>query len=146
MMMNLTKRAFVITLVFLLCMSQLLTAQEHSNKNKARVINSIEAKYDALTDLSDRIWSYEEIAFKETQSSEALASYAESQGFTVRRGVGEIPTAFTAEFGSGSPIIGILGEFDALPGLSQKSIWCSISGCRDSDQRAHRKWRLAGDY
>ena len=121
-MTNLTKQASGIALIFLLCMSQLLTGQKHSNKNKARVINSIESKYDALTELSDRIWSYEEIAFKETQSSEALAKYAESQGFTVKRGVGEIPTAFTAEFGSGSPIIGILGEFDALPGLSQKTV------------------------
>jgi len=95
MMINLTKWASGIILFFLLSMSQLLTAQEHSNKNKAHVINSIEAKYDALSDLSDRIWSYEEIAFKETQSSEALANYAESQGFTVKRGVGEIPTAFT---------------------------------------------------
>jgi len=120
--MNLSKWASGIILFFLLSMSQLLTAQEHSNKNKAHVINSIEAKYDALSDLSDRIWSYEEIAFKETQSSEALANYAESQGFTVKRGVGEIPTAFTAEFGSGSPVIGILGEFDALPGLSQKTV------------------------
>ncbi|MCB0688177.1 MAG: amidohydrolase, partial [Saprospiraceae bacterium] len=66
--------------------------------------------------------SYEEIAFQEENSSRDLSGYAEKQGFRVTRGVGEIPTAFTAEFGSGKPVIGILGEFDALPGLSQKPV------------------------
>jgi aminobenzoyl-glutamate utilization protein B len=55
---------------------------------------------------------------KETKSSKVLADYAQEQGFRVTRGVAEIPTAFIAEYGSGLPIIGVLG--DALPGLSQK--------------------------
>ena len=88
------------------------------NENKEAVIATIDQKYQELTDLSDKIWSFEEIAFQETQSAKALADFAEAHGFTVKRGVAEIPTAFTAEFGSGSPVIGILGEFDALPGLS----------------------------
>jgi aminobenzoyl-glutamate utilization protein B len=57
---------------------------------------------------------------KETKSSKVLADYAQEQGFRVTRGVAEIPTAFIAEYGSGLPIIGVLGEFDALPGLSKK--------------------------
>lgn len=89
---------------------------------KKMVMQKVEKQVRDLTDLSDRIWSYEEIAFDEHQSSRDLAAYAESQGFVVQRGVGEIPTAFTAEYGSGKPIIGILGEFDALPGLSQKPV------------------------
>ncbi|MBX2871050.1 MAG: amidohydrolase, partial [Saprospiraceae bacterium] len=92
------------------------------NKNKEAVIATIDQKYKELTDLSDKIWSFEEIAFQETQSAKALSDFAEAHGFTVKRGVAEIPTAFTAEFGSGSPVIGILGEFDALPGLSQKTV------------------------
>ncbi len=113
----------MIRLVIISClMSGVLNLTGQINKNKQEVIKSIESKYDQLTDLSDRIWSYEEIAFKETQSADALASYAKAQGFKVDRGVGEIPTAFTAEYGSGSPVIGILGEFDALPGLSQKTV------------------------
>ena len=92
------------------------------DKNKQAVITSIGENYETLTALSDKIWSYEEIAFRETQSAKALADYAEAQGFTVTRGVAQIPTAFVAEYGSGSPIIGILGEFDALPGLSQKTV------------------------
>jgi aminobenzoyl-glutamate utilization protein B len=92
------------------------------NPLKAKVQQSVDTRYVALTDLSDKIWSFEEIAFQETQSAAALSDYAESLGFKVTRGVGEIPTAFVAEYGSGKPIIGIMGEFDALPGLSQNKV------------------------
>ncbi len=74
-----------------------------------------------LTALSDEIWRYAETALKETRSSKALADFAERNGFKVTRGVAHIPTAFVAEYGSGSPVIGIMGEFDALPGISQKA-------------------------
>lgn len=96
--------------------------QVHQNKNKQAVLNFVNDNYKDLTDLSDRIWSYEEVAFQETKSARDLAAYAEKNGFKVTKGVGEIPTAFVAEYGSGRPIIGILGEFDALPGLSQKTV------------------------
>ena len=89
---------------------------------KEDVTRSIDAQFAALTDLSDKIWSYEEIAFQETRSAAALKEYARAQGFTIRENIGEIPTAFTAEYGSGKPVIGILGEFDALPGLSQATV------------------------
>ena len=62
------------------------------------------------------------MAFREFRSSKALADYAEAQGFKITKGVGEIPTAFVAEYGTGGPIIGIMGEFDGLPGLSQKAV------------------------
>ncbi len=74
-----------------------------------------------MTALSDEIWRYAETALKETRSSKALADWAESKGFRVTRGVANLPTAFVAEFGSGKPVIGIMGEFDALPGISQKA-------------------------
>ncbi|MBX2872699.1 MAG: amidohydrolase [Saprospiraceae bacterium] len=108
-----------------LCLSTVAFGQSSdptTNKNKQAVIQAIDSKYEALTDLSDKIWSFEEIAFQEKKSAKALADFAEANGFTVKRGVAEIPTAFTAEYGSGAPIIGILGEFDALPGLSQKTV------------------------
>ena len=92
------------------------------NKNKRSIIANVDRNYEQLTDLSDKIWSYEEIAFRETQSSAALAEYARNNGFRVKTGVADIPTALVAEYGSGKPIIGILGEFDALPGLSQKTV------------------------
>lgn len=113
-------------LFLLLALSMGLSAQAQKKKkigkNKQAVISSIDSKFNELTALSDKIWSYEEIAFQEEQSSAALAAYAESQGFKVTRGVAEIPTAFVAEYGSGSPVIGIMGEFDALPGLSQNKV------------------------
>jgi aminobenzoyl-glutamate utilization protein B len=82
---------------------------------------SIDARADALVDLSRKVWSYAETALKETKSAAALADYAESQGMKVTRGVAGMPTAFVAEYGSGTPRIGILGEYDALPGVSQKT-------------------------
>lgn len=119
----LSQKAF---LVSVLCfgISAISFAQNdaRSTSLKAEITQSIDSRYEALTDLSDKIWSFEEIAFQETQSSAALSDYAESLGFKVTRGVAEIPTAFVAEFGSGKPIIGILGEFDALPGLSQNKV------------------------
>ncbi|MEM8567938.1 MAG: amidohydrolase [Bacteroidota bacterium] len=92
------------------------------NTNKKVAIASVEAKANELTELSDKIWSFEEVAFQEKQSAAALIEYAENQGFKITKNVGEIPTAFTAEYGSGKPVIGIMGEFDALPGLSQKTV------------------------
>ncbi len=92
------------------------------NANKKAVIASVEEKQNSLTELSDKIWGFEEVAFQETQSAEALASFAREQGFKVTTGVADIPTAFVAEYGSGKPIIAIMGEFDALPGLSQKTV------------------------
>ncbi|MEL6190681.1 MAG: amidohydrolase [Bacteroidota bacterium] len=94
----------------------------HDNPNKAAAINTIDNKKALLSELSDKIWSYGEIAFQETQSAKALAEFARAQGFRVTEGVGEIPTALVAEYGSGKPVIAVLGEFDALPGLSQKAV------------------------
>ncbi|WP_439106840.1 amidohydrolase [Congregibacter sp.] len=89
---------------------------------KAQIISSVDRQAGSLTALSDEIWGHAEIAFKETQSAAALIKHAEEHGFRVETGIGEIPTAFVAEFGSGKPVIGIMGEFDALPGLSQASV------------------------
>ena len=100
----------------------LFTAPAAAQDLKTAVASSIDEQYTALTELSDKIWSYEEIAFQETQSAEALKTYARQQGFRVTENIGDLPTAFTAEFGSGKPVIGILGEFDALPGLSQATV------------------------
>lgn len=89
---------------------------------KAEVIASVDAQAEALAKLSDEIWGYAEIAFRESQSADALVRHAEAHGFAVTRGTGGIPTAFVAEYGSGKPVIGIMGEFDALPGLSQAAV------------------------
>ncbi len=99
-------------------------AQENKTvpANKQSVLNSITKQEKELITLSDQVWSFAEIAMKEYQSAKVLSAYAELKGFKVTRNVADIPTAFIAEYGSGKPIIGLLGEFDALPGLSQKAI------------------------
>ena len=88
---------------------------------KKAIVQSVENHELELIRLSDQIWAFAETALLEEKSSKALADYAEIQGFKVQRGVSGMPTAFIATFGSGKPIIGIMGEFDALPGLSQKA-------------------------
>ncbi len=106
----------------LLCIAlALIVTLGFGQKNKKAVIESIDSHSQEMIKISDKIWAAAETAFNESQSSKLLADYAEANGFKVERGVGEIPTAFVATFGSGKPVIGILGEFDALPGLSQKT-------------------------
>lgn len=94
-------------------------AKVSPNKEAARA--SVDQHRSALTGLSDQIWRYAETALRESRSSKTLADWAEGQGFRVERGVAGMPTAFVASFGEGKPVIGILGEFDALPGISQKA-------------------------
>ncbi len=88
---------------------------------KRAAVEIIDRNETTMTALSDEIWQYAETALRETKSSKALADWAETEGFRVTRGVAAMPTAFVAEYGSGSPVIGIMGEFDALPGISQKA-------------------------
>jgi aminobenzoyl-glutamate utilization protein B len=88
---------------------------------KKSAVESIAKRTNEMTSMSDQIWAFAETALKETKSSKLLADYAEQNGFRVTRGVAQMPTAFIAEYGEGHPIIAILGEYDALPGISQKA-------------------------
>ena len=90
-------------------------------KKKEEAVASIEKHKAELINLSNQIWNYAETALRETRSSRLLADYAERQGFEVKRGVAGMPTAFIASYGQGRPIIGVMGEYDALPGISQKA-------------------------
>jgi aminobenzoyl-glutamate utilization protein B len=105
--------------VFLASPLHLLASPDTAIKDQA--VAGVEKQQAALVQLSDEIWTFAETALRETRSAEALANYAEKNGFTVERGVAGMPTAFVASYGSGHPIIGILGEYDALPGISQKA-------------------------
>lgn len=89
---------------------------------KQDVVASVAQRKPHLIQLSDQIWALAETALRETQSAKLLADYAEQHGLHVERGVAALPTAFVASFGSGRPIVGIVGEYDALPGLSQKAV------------------------
>ena len=88
---------------------------------KEAAIATVEQRAVELTGLSDQVWRFAETALRENRSSALLSEYAEKAGFKVTRGIAGLPTGFVAEYGSGAPIIGILGEYDALPGISQKA-------------------------
>ena len=81
----------------------------------------IDNQRDALSAISDEIWDHPETRFEESHSSALLANTLEASGFAVQRGVGGMETAFIASIGSGKPVIALLGEFDALAGLSQQA-------------------------
>ncbi len=87
---------------------------------KSALYDSINRRDDAAWQAALKIWEWAEPGYQETRSSALLADMLEGAGFRVTRGVADIPTAFIAEFGQGKPVIGLLGEYDALPGLSQK--------------------------
>ena len=83
---------------------------------------AVASRADLLWDAARKVWDWAEPGYQETKSSALLASIVEEEGFSVERGVAGIPTSFVASYGSGGPIIAILAEFDALPGLSQEAV------------------------
>ena len=83
------------------------------------LLDSIYTHKAKFENVALEIWNYAELGYQEEKSSSLLAKSLEDEGFVVKRGLAGIPSAFTAEFNNGGPIIGILGEFDALPGLAQ---------------------------
>ncbi len=80
--------------------------------------SEVDERSETLTALSAQLWRLAETSLREHRSADALADYLESEGFDVERGVAGMPTAFVARWGNGGPVIGILAEFDALPGIS----------------------------
>jgi aminobenzoyl-glutamate utilization protein B len=112
------KKRILQSFLLLLCLP--LSAQK-MDSNKKAISASVEKHEAELIKISDSIWALAETAFEEDHSSRILADYAQKNGFTVERGVAGIPTAFVATYGSGNPVISVLGEFDALPGISQKA-------------------------
>lgn len=100
--------------------------------DRDEMLRKMDAQADHFGQLSRRIWEFAEVGYKEKQSAELLKTELRSAGFQMQDNVGEIPTAFTATFGSGKPVIGIMGEYDALPGLSQ-------------EDTPEKKARIAGD-
>ena len=88
--------------------------------NKTQLDEVIEQKKQLFIQASDTIWQYAELRFAETQSVELLCEILASEGFSVKKGIAGLSTAFVASFGAGSPVVAILGEYDALSGLSQQ--------------------------
>ena len=91
-------------------------------KLKEGAIRDIQSGYPVYKDIALQIWNYAEVGYKEEKSSALLQKTLSDNGFTVKAGIAGMPTAFIASYGSGKPVIAILAEFDALPGLSQEAL------------------------
>lgn len=118
-------KAIVTTLLWASLIPLSTTVQAQSAKvtgYKKEAISDIQAKYNDYSNVAGQIWGFAEVGYKEYKSSALLQKILTDNGFAVQAGVADIPTAFVATFGSGKPVIGILAEFDALPGLSQDSL------------------------
>src|SRR4051812_7201905 len=85
------------------------------------IARAVEGRRETFIDLSDRVWGMPEVCYTEVRSSAEHAAELERHGFRVTRGVAGIPTAVIGEAGDDGPVIAILGEYDALPGLSQEA-------------------------
>ncbi len=114
------KRLFAL-LPLVLLLTTVASAQSLS-ADKQHVLDEAQALQPTVEELSMALWDYSETALRESQSADRLASELEQHGFTVERGVADMPTAFVASYGSGRPIIGILAEFDALPGVGNAAV------------------------
>jgi len=91
-----------------------------------KYLDSIEREKDVILTASNKVWDAAETAFAEWKSMAALCEALEKEGFEVAKGIGDVPTAFSGRFGHGKPVVGFLGEYDALSGLSQKS-GCTVN-------------------
>jgi aminobenzoyl-glutamate utilization protein B len=93
-----------------------------SEKAKQTAFEWVDKNQEMLAEISDKIWEYAELGYVEFKSAELLADELEKHDFKVEREVAGIPTAFVGTWGGGEPVIGVMGEYDALPGLSQKAV------------------------
>ncbi|HUR56472.1 MAG TPA: amidohydrolase [Opitutaceae bacterium] len=89
---------------------------------KPEVLKRMESTRAPYEDMAIKIWNYAEIGYQELKSSALLQDQLRKEGFAVESGVAAIPTAFVASYGSGKPVIAILAEYDALPGVSQQAV------------------------
>ncbi len=97
--------------------TQTMAQQKETLKNES--IKNLDVQYNDYKGIAMQIWNYAELGYKEVESSKLHQKTLKDNGFSVEAGVAGIPTAFVATFGEGKPVIGVLAEFDALPGLAQ---------------------------
>ena len=114
-------RCLVASLAMLAATSPLAAQKAGAADRTGPMLKALDGRAPHYAGIAKQIWGFAELGYQETKSSALLSGELEQAGFTVKRGVAGEPTAFTAEYGSGKPVIGILGEFDALPGLSQEA-------------------------
>jgi aminobenzoyl-glutamate utilization protein B len=118
-------RKYIVLISLCILISKIASAQKNNlgvDKIKADAKQNLQSKYSVYKNIALDIWKFAEVGYKEVKSSALLQQTLRDNGFTVQAGVAEIPTAFVASYGSGKPVIAILAEFDALPGLSQEAV------------------------
>ena len=101
--------------------SKIDPATQQVNANKEAAMVALSNAYEADKKTALQIWEYAEVGYKEVKSAALHVQHLKDAGFTVETGIAGIPTAFVATYGSGSPAIGILAEYDALPGINQST-------------------------
>ena len=101
--------------------SKIDPATQQVNANKEAALAALNTAYEADKKTALQIWEYAEVGYKEVKSAALHVQHLKDAGFTVETGVADIPTAFVATYGTGSPAIGILAEYDALPGINQST-------------------------
>lgn len=118
-----SRTIFASALIFSLVLLAPIAAQslDKAPAPKQTALKQLDEQTALVGELSQKIWEYAETAFQEFQSSKLLADTLEQHGFRVRREVAGMKTAFVAEYGSGKPVVAILAEYDALPGLAQEA-------------------------
>ena len=94
---------------------------------KAAVLASIDSHQARYGEVAQQIWDFAELGFMEERSAALLKATLADAGFEVESGVAGMPTAFVASYGSGSPVVGILAEYDALPGITQASLVTNVA-------------------
>jgi aminobenzoyl-glutamate utilization protein B len=99
----------------------LVSVNLNAQKTKTEILKSLDSKAEQYSAIAKKIWGFAEVGYQETQSSALLQQTLKDAGFTIQNNVAGMPTAFIATFGTGKPVIGILGEYDALPGVSQEA-------------------------
>ena len=93
-----------------------------ANNEKGTAWGWIETNASRLSDFHQQIWNYAEPAYREYRSAQTYVEILRKEGFTVEAGSGDMPTAFSARWGSGSPVLGSYAEYDAVPGNSQQAV------------------------
>ena len=105
--------------LFLICLTTIMVTGQ---KKVSDVIKKLDSQTEAYSTIAQNIWEFAEMGYQEEKSAALLQQTLSDAGFSIKKDVAGIPTAFIAEFGNGEPVIGIMGEFDALPGLSQEAV------------------------
>ncbi|HIK72837.1 MAG TPA: amidohydrolase, partial [Gammaproteobacteria bacterium] len=95
-----------------------LSLNTYAERNLEELINKHQSQFE---EVALKIWDYAEVGYQEYKSSSLLKEQLLKEGFSIKSNIANIPTAFVAEYGQGFPVIAILGEFDALPGVAQSS-------------------------